>query len=60
VTIASLSWPEASVYIALILAVGLILAVLIWSIFRTGQSAIRSDSRKREAKDTRQVSAREA
>jgi hypothetical protein len=39
----ALSWPAASVYIALIAAVGLIVAVLIWSIFRTGQTAIRSD-----------------
>jgi hypothetical protein len=46
-TIAVLSWPEASVYIAVIVAVGLVVAVLIWSIFRTGQTAIRSDSRRR-------------
>ena len=47
-TIAELSWPAASVYIALILAVGLVVAVLIWSIFRTGQTAIRSEGRRRE------------
>jgi hypothetical protein len=46
-TIAALSWPEAAVYIAVIVAVGQVVAVLIWSIFRTGQTAIRSDSRQR-------------
>jgi hypothetical protein len=48
-TIAELSWPAASVYVALIAAVGLVLSVLIWSIFRTGQTAIRSETRQREA-----------
>jgi hypothetical protein len=43
VSIAALSWPQASVYIALIAAAGLVVAVLIWSIFRTGQTAIRVD-----------------
>lgn len=47
-TLAALSWPEASVYIAVIAAVGLVVAVLVWSIFRTGQTAIRSDSRQRD------------
>jgi hypothetical protein len=32
---ATLSWPEASIYIALIVAVALVISVLIWSIFRT-------------------------
>ena len=41
-TIASLTWPTASVYIALIVSLGVVVAVLIWSIFRTGQTAIRS------------------
>ena len=44
-TFATLSWPEASVYIAAIGAAGVVLAVLIWSMFRTGQIAIRSESR---------------
>jgi hypothetical protein len=44
-TIASLTWPAASVYIALIVALALVVAVLIWSIFRTGQTAIRNESR---------------
>jgi hypothetical protein len=47
--IAELSWPAASVYVALIATVGLVLSVLIWSIFRTGQTAIRSETRHREA-----------
>jgi hypothetical protein len=40
---AALTWPAASVYIALIFALGIVLAVLIWSIFRTGQTAIRNE-----------------
>ena len=44
-TLATLTWPEASVYVSLIASAGLVVAVLIWSIFRTGQTAIRSDSR---------------
>jgi hypothetical protein len=47
VTIADLTWPEASVYIAAIAAATLLLTVLIWSIFRTGQTAIRTESRQR-------------
>jgi hypothetical protein len=50
-TIAALSWPEASVYVAVIAAVALVVAVLIWSLFRTGQTAIRSDSGRREPAD---------
>jgi len=46
-TIATLSWPAASIYIALIVGVALVVAVLIWSIFRTGQAAIHSDRRDR-------------
>lgn len=58
-TIAALSWPAASVYIALIVSVALVAAVLIWSIFRTGQTAITSDSRQRDPSDKSHVSARE-
>jgi TRAP-type C4-dicarboxylate transport system permease small subunit len=47
-TIAALTWPEAAVYVALTVTVGLVVAVLIWSVFRTGQTAIRRDSRPRE------------
>jgi hypothetical protein len=46
-TFAALTWPEASVYVALILSVGAVLAVLVWSIFRTGQTAIRHENPKR-------------
>jgi hypothetical protein len=49
--IADLNWPQASIYIALIVAAGVVLAVLVWSIFRTGQTAIRSESRHGEALD---------
>ncbi len=45
-TVAALTWPEASVYVALIASVALVLSVLIWSVFRTGQTAIRSDRRR--------------
>jgi hypothetical protein len=48
VTLAALRWPVASVYIAVIVSVALVVAALIGSIFRTGQTAIASDSRKRE------------
>jgi TRAP-type C4-dicarboxylate transport system permease small subunit len=58
-TIAALSWPAASVYIALIVSVALVVAVLIWSIFRTGQTAITSDSRHRDPGDKSHVSASE-
>jgi len=46
-TIATLSWPAASIYIAVIVSVALVAAVLIHSIFRTGQTAIQSDRRDR-------------
>jgi TRAP-type C4-dicarboxylate transport system permease small subunit len=59
-TIAALSWPAASIYIALIVGVALVAAVLIWSIFQTGRTAITNDSRKREPGDNRRMSAREA
>ena len=47
--IATLTWPQASIYIALIAAAGLVVAVLIWSIFRTGQTAINNESRQQAA-----------
>jgi hypothetical protein len=50
-TFAALTWPEASVYIALVLGASLAVSVLIWSIFRTGQTAIRNESRHRERVD---------
>jgi hypothetical protein len=48
-TIATLTWPQASIYIALIAAAGLVVAVLVWSIFRTGQTAISNESRQQTA-----------
>ena len=50
-TIAALSWPAAFVCVVVIAAVALVVAVLIWSIFRTGQTAIRSDSRRDDRVD---------
>jgi Flp pilus assembly protein TadB len=47
-TIAALTWPDALVWSVAIAALGLVLAVLIWSIFRTGQAAIRSEKRQHE------------
>ena len=46
--VAELDWPQATVYVALILGTAVVLSVLIWSIFRTGQTAIRSESRKHD------------
>ena len=43
-TIAALTWPEAVVGAVSVAALGLVLAVLIWSIFRTGQTAIRNEA----------------
>jgi hypothetical protein len=36
-SVAALSWPAASVYIAVIVAIAIVVGVLIWSIFRTGR-----------------------
>jgi hypothetical protein len=58
-TIATLSWPAAAVYVALIAAIRLAVSVLIWSIFRTGQTAIRSENRRRMGSDNRRMSADE-
>jgi hypothetical protein len=52
-SLAALTWPQASVYIALISSAGVVLAVLIWSIFRTGQTAIRSEGRQETASNPR-------
>ena len=46
--VAELDWPQATVYVALILGSAIVLSVLIWSIFRTGQTAIRSESESRK------------
>ena len=51
-TLAALTWPDAIVHVTWISALGLVVAVLIWSIFRTGQTAIRRDSGHQELIDT--------
>jgi hypothetical protein len=47
-TIATLSWPEAVVGATTVAAIALVLSVLIWSIFRTGQTAIRQEAGERK------------
>jgi hypothetical protein len=47
-TIATLTWPAAVVVATSVAAGGLVLAILIWSIFRTGQTAIKEDSGHRK------------
>ena len=47
----ALSWPEASVRMTLIAAVAVVLSVLIWSIFRTGQTAIKKEARHAELRE---------
>jgi hypothetical protein len=42
-TIAALTWPQAAVAMTMIGAVGLILSVATWQIFRTGQTAIKNE-----------------
>ena len=42
-TIATLTWPAAVVHVAWISALALVLSVLVWSIFRTGQTAIKKE-----------------
>jgi hypothetical protein len=43
----ALTWPEAFVAGTAIAAAGLVLAVLVWSIFRTGQVAIKNERSQR-------------
>jgi hypothetical protein len=50
-TIAALTWPDAVVHATWIAAGAFVVAVLIWSIFRTGQTSIRGDIRQRELVD---------
>jgi hypothetical protein len=47
-TIAAFTWPEAVVGATSIAALALVLSVLTWSIFRTGQTAIRRDGEQRK------------
>jgi hypothetical protein len=46
--IATLTWPEAFVGASAVIALALVLSVLIWSVFRTGQTAIRKDAGHRK------------
>jgi hypothetical protein len=46
--LAALTWPDAAVRATLIASIALVLSVLIWSIFRTGQTAIKSERRDHE------------
>jgi hypothetical protein len=43
--LAALSWPDAAVRATLIASIALVLSVLIASIFRTGQTAIKGERR---------------
>jgi hypothetical protein len=49
-TIFALTWPEAVVHVTWIASLALVLAVLIWSIFRTGQTAIRNENGRRQSR----------
>ena len=42
---AAFTWPEAAVLVAGIAGLAVVLSVLVWSIFSTGQTAIRSERR---------------
>jgi hypothetical protein len=58
-TIAALTWPAAVVYVTLIAAAGTVLSVLIWSIFRTGQMAIKKEYRQDELVESLRAEVRE-
>jgi hypothetical protein len=47
-TIAAATWPDALVQVSWIVTGGVVAAVLVWSIFRTGQTAIRNEGGQRE------------
>jgi len=51
--ITALTWPEASVRITLIASVAVVLSVLIWSIFRTGQTAIKKEAAEQRSRAER-------
>ena len=38
----AMTWPEAAVAIALILAVAAVVSVIVWQVFETGRSDIRA------------------
>ena len=54
----ALTWPEASVRMTLIAAVAVVLSVLIWAIFRTGQTAIKKEYRQVEELERARAEAR--
>jgi hypothetical protein len=51
--IAALTWPEAAVRMTFIATVGIVVAVLVWSIFRTGQTAIKFEPERRKPAEQR-------
>jgi hypothetical protein len=46
---AALTWPEAVVVSVSVITVGLVLSVIVWQIFRTGQTAIKTEGTERGA-----------
>jgi hypothetical protein len=44
-----MTWPEAFVVATSIAALGLIISIAVWQIFRTGQTAIRNETGRPEA-----------
>jgi hypothetical protein len=46
--VAALTWPEAVVRATLVAGIAVVLSILIWSIFRTGQTAIRKEGSDRK------------
>ena len=51
--IGDLSWPQAMVESVAILALALVVCVAIWQVFRTGQTAIKKESRADGVADLR-------
>jgi hypothetical protein len=45
--IAALSWPATAIWIAVIIGIAVVLAVLVHSLFRTGQAAIQNEGKRR-------------
>jgi len=51
--IGDLSWPQAMVESVAILSLALVVCVAIWQVFRTGQTAIKKESRADGVADLR-------
>ena len=51
--IGDLSWPQAMVESVAILSLALVICVAIWQVFRTGQTAIKKESRTDGVADLR-------